>query len=343
MDNTTVRVKLSHQAIWMVILTGLGIWIAYQVRDILALFFIVVAIVVTLAPFVNSWSRWMPRGLAIASIYILVTLGIIIISALLLPPLIHQLSDFLNYLQANVTDSASSTAIGQLQLAIGQALRGEGVDVLIRLLNQFQGSLSAVYSSTLGFFGGVVSFITVAIASFYMLLEEKTFFNFLGSFLPHGKVQRVESVVDKISEKMSYWLIGQLFVMVVVGVVTAIALAILGVPYSLLLGLWAGIMEFFPYIGPVLGAVPGVALAFITLGPIKGLVAIAIYFLIQQLENNVLLPKVMGKALGLSPVVIIFALLIGGKLLGFIGLVIAIPIAAALSVIFEEWRKVEVK
>jgi predicted PurR-regulated permease PerM len=145
-------------------------------------------------------------------------------------------------------------------------------------------------------------------------------------------------IMDHISAKMGNYLRGQLLLMLSIGVVIGIALAILGVPYPLLLGIWAGLMELFPYVGPVLGAVPGVFLAFTTLGMVKGLIALVIYLIVQQLENQFLAPKIMGKALGLSPVVIIFALLIGGKLFGLVGLLIAVPVAGAISVFYQEWR-----
>ena len=137
---------------------------------------------------------------------------------------------------------------------------------------------------------------------------------------------------------MGSWLRGQLLLMFIVGAVNGIGLAILGVPYAFLLGLWAGLTELFPYVGPVAGAIPGVFIAFTALGPVKALIALIIYIVVQQLESNFLIPKIMGRALGLSPVAVIFALLIGGKLFGFIGLLLAIPVAAVLAVVYEEWR-----
>jgi predicted PurR-regulated permease PerM len=151
-------------------------------------------------------------------------------------------------------------------------------------------------------------------------------------------MKKANDVIDGITHKMGSWLRGQLLLMLVVGVLVAIGMAILGVPYALLLGVWAGITEFFPAIGPILGGLPGVILAFTTLGLVKGIIALVIYIVIQQLENHILVPRIMGKALGLSPVVIILSLLIGGQLLGFIGLIVAIPIAAVVSVIWEVWR-----
>lgn len=335
-----VRITISPQAIISIALTLFGLWLLYIIRDIVFLFVLVVAVVVALSPIVRIWEKYMPRALAILTLYLLIFFGVVFIFALVLPPFVEQASEFLAYLETKLADDPNvQTFLRDARDNLNLILHGQSSEGLSQLLSQFRGSFGAVYNTTLGLIGGVVAAITVLITSFYLLQEEKNFQQFLATFLPQNRQQQVARITDRISTKMGSWLRGQLLLMVLIGVITGVALWILGVPYPLVLGMFAGLMEAVPFVGPFIGAVPGVILAFSTLGPIKGFIAIGIYLLIQQVENQFLVPKIMGRALGLSPVIIIFSLLVGAKLLGLIGVFIAIPVAAALSVIYEEWRK----
>ncbi len=336
-----VAVTISYRTIGRVLLTLFGLLLLYQLRDVLVLFLVVVAVVVALSPIVKSWEKHISRTLAIFLLYLSIIIAIVIIAAVILPPVINQLDGFLNYLNTVLAANGFTpdTAIQRVRNGVQLFLAGHSLRVLVDFLGEFKGSFGMVYSRTLGFLGDIIAAVTIMITSSYLLLEERNFLQFIASLVPHSRRPRVTMIMDRIRAKMGNWLRGQLTLMITIGILTAIAMGILGVPYALLLGLWAGIMEVFPFIGPVIGAAPGVFLAFSLLGPLHGFIALAIYILIQQFENQFLVPKIMSRALGLSPVVIIFSLLIGGKLLGIIGVMIAVPIAAALSVIFEEWKK----
>ncbi len=333
-----MRISISSQAIGVVLLGALALWAVVQLKDIIILFLIVMAVVVAFSPIIKSWQKYMPRWLAILTLYVALLLGLALVFSLLVPPILHQLNDFLGYLQTRSDLASDNPTIAQLQNSLSLVADGHSTQVLGQLFTQFKGSLSAVYTGALGLFGGIVAILTVFIASFYLLIEEKSFYTFIRGLLPKTHVKKANEVIEGITLKMGSWLRGQLLLMLIIGVLVAVSMAILGVPYALLLGVWAGITEFFPVIGPILGGLPGVILAFTTLGLVKGIIALVIYIVIQQLENTILVPRVMGKALGLSPVVIIFALLIGGQLLGFIGVIVAIPVAAALSVIYAVWK-----
>lgn len=330
-----VRVSISPQAIIVILLGALGVWAIVQLKDIIILFLIVLAVVVAFSPIIKSWQKYMPRWVAILALYLALILGIAAIFSLLVPPILNQLNDFLGYIQTRSDLASGNESIAQLQNSLSLVAEGHSTQVLTQLFTQFKGSLSAVYSGALGVFGGIVAILTVFIASFYLLVEEKSFYKFIRNMLPKTHVKKANEVIEGITLKMGSWLRGQLLLMLIIGVLVAVSMAILGVPYALLLGVWAGITEFFPVIGPILGGLPGVILAFTSLGLVKGIIALVIYIVIQQLENTILVPRIMGKALGLSPVVIIFSLLIGGQLLGFVGLIVAIPVAAALSVFYS--------
>lgn len=338
MDRKDIHVHIPLATWLSTVGVFVGLWLFWLLRDIVILFLIVVAIVIAFSPIVKSWSRVMPRTLAITLLYLSFIGAFGIILALLVPPVVSQLSDFLVYAQSLVSRYGVNENLLHVRDNLNLLLEGRSFEAISSAVQQFSGSVGAVYSTTVGFIGGLVALVTIFVTSFYLLLDEKQFHAFIAQFIPNHRHAQVSNIVDGISTKMGGWLRGQLTLMVIIGIVSGTALAILGVPYALLLGVWAGIMELIPFIGPILGAVPGVFLAFTTLGPVNGAIALLIYLVIQQIENQFLVPKVMGKALGLSPVTIIFSLLIGGKLLGLIGVLIAVPLAAALSVIYQEWH-----
>ena len=326
------KLIIPPKTIITILVTIFLVGILYQIRDILILFLIVVALVVTFSPIIRSWEKYIPRPLAIFLLYLLLALSVTLVGVLVLPVFFTQLRDFLFHLYetANYYGINSGDIYNQLRNLQGTQNFGQ-------LLGQFRGSLGTLYSTTMGFVGGLIALFTVLVTTFYLLLEEKNLQQSITSLIPVNQHKRASNIFDKISDKMGRYLRGQVLLMLIVGVVIGVAMKILGVPYAMLLGIWAGSMELLPYVGPIVGALPGVLLAF-TLGPTYGIIALIIYFLVQQLENQFLVPKIMGHALGLSPVVIIFSLLIGGKLLGFVGLLIAVPITAALGVLYEEWR-----
>ena len=135
--------------------------------------------------------------------------------------------------------------------------------------------------------------------------------------------------------KISAWLGGQVMLGFIIGVTSAIGLWVMGVPYFFVLAVISGIGEMIPMVGPLLSAIPAVAVAF-TVSPGLAL-GVAVFFMVQQmLENNVLVPKVMGEQVGLSAVTVISSLLIGTALLGFVGALLAVPTAAIIQVLFEE-------
>lgn len=316
--------------------TVIAAWLVYQLRDIIVLLLIVLTVTIVFSPIVKSWEQFVPRPLAIVILY-LVGIGLVAaMAALFVPPLLRQVSDFATYVQNfSLGDNAF---LSHLSDNLGGLVEGKGIQSLTDLLRQFQGSVGAVFSTTLGFITGLIALVTVFISSFYLLLDENNLGRFIASFLSPARSERVMAIIEKISRKISGWLRGQIILMLVVGLIDGLGLALLGAPYPLLLGVWSGLTEAVPVVGPILGALPAVVLSFVALGWLKALFVLALYVAVQQVENHVLVPKIMGRVLGLSPVTIIFALLIGGNLLGFLGIILAIPVTAVISVFLDEWR-----
>lgn len=338
-EHKNVRVSISPQAILLLLGTVLGVWLLFQLRDIIVLFLVVLAITVAFSPIIKAWERFIPRTLAIVLLYLSLIAIFAVILALFVPPLVHQLNDLITYLeQAFPGNTEGLSVFEKIRENASLIVSGSGLESAGKIITEFQGSFGAVFSTTIGVIGGVVALVTVFISSFYLLMEEQNFEHFLGTFLSDRRRKRVIATADKISLKIGDWMRGQLLLMLIIGTINGLGLAVIGIPYALLLGLWAGLTEALPVVGPLLGAAPAVVLAFVQFGWVQALIVLVLFLVVQQIENHFLVPKIMGKALGLSPVTIIFAVLIGGKLLGLVGILIAVPVAAVISVIIEELR-----
>jgi predicted PurR-regulated permease PerM len=189
--------------------------------------------------------------------------------------------------------------------------------------------------SVWGFVGGVFGMLTILILAFYFLVDSDSLVRSFVRLFPWRERARVEDACRRVSVKVSAWLGGQLLLAGIIGSSAAVGLWLIGVPYFYVLALIAAIGEMIPVVGPVLAAIPAIAVA-LSVSPTTALV-VAVFFLIQQqLENHVLVPKVMERQVGVSAVTVIVALLLGGSLLGIVGALLAVPTAAILLVLFEE-------
>lgn len=328
-----VKFEISTITVLKIIGAVLLVWFLYSVREILVLFFIVLVIVAALGPLVDRLSKYIPRLLAVILLTI-VFLGILTaIGFLIVPPIVTEISQLAINLPFIVDK------FGPFYNSVKNILPNyqEG---LLNISSQLANISSGIYSTTLGFISGVVGLVTILVLSFYMLLEQNSLKNFLHQIVPVEHKEKFFEIARKIGTKMGAWLRGQVGLMIIIGLTDGIVLAILGVPYALTLAVWGGLTEIIPYIGPWLGLLPAFLIA-LTVSPLTALFVLITYIVIQQLEGHFLVPKIMGKAVGLSPVIIILTLLAGAKLMGILGMIIAVPIAAALSVLIQEWPELK--
>lgn len=328
-----IKFDLSVGTILKVILAVFLVWFIYAVREIVLIAFIVFVIVSAVGPLVDKMSKYIPRFLALIILSIIFLGFLTVIGYLIIPPIINQ--------------------IGQLAINTPRFIAHFGPyyqnwqDIIIKYqenlfnLSSKLGTLgTGIYSTTVGFISGIIAIVTIIVLSFYMLLEGKALEKMITQYAPLERKQKYIEIFYKISEKMGKWLRGQFLLMLVIGILDGIALGSLGVPYALTLAVWGGLTEVIPYVGPWLGLVPAVLVAF-TVSPIKALFVVIAFILIQQLEGQFLAPKIMGRAVGLSPVIIILAMLSGAKLMGILGVMVAVPVAAAISVLIQEWPEIK--
>lgn len=318
-------------------ITVIVLWTLYLIRSPLLLIYVCVLFATGLSPIVR-WierrrpvgrKRKLPRPVAILLIYAAVLGAIAGMATMIVRPLVEQSQQFwkeLPNLLAQIEARLQSWGLISPDTSVKE------------LLQQAPGTTDAVtmlMGTVWGFVGGLFGFITILLLTFYLLVEAQGIFDFLLRLVPRERRQKVADVSALVTTKVSAWLGGQILLGFIIGTTTAIGLALMGVPYFYLLALIAGIGEMIPIVGPIVSAIPAIAVAF-TVSPGLALGVTIFFFAQQQLENAVLVPKVMGQTVGLGAVTVITSLIIGGELLGIVGALLAVPTAAIVKVLVEE-------
>lgn len=325
------KIDVSVSTIIRLLLILAGAWFLYSIRDVLVLLFLVVIIVAGLSPTVDRWARTITRPGAVISVFLLFLMVMGGILSLVVPPFIEQLREFTNNLPLYAEQLSNSSQQGFLS---------DATKLVVANLNDVVAQLSdisgTIFTKTIGVVNGLVAVVTILVLAFYLLLEEEGLKKMYKGIMPSSWYHNLTETTRKITGRLGAWLRAQIFLMVVVGFAVTVGLLIIGSPYALTLGIWAGLTEAIPIVGPWIGALPGVAVG-LAVSPLQGFLTLLVYLIIQQLEGNILVPKIMSKAVGLNPVIVIIAILIGSKLYGLLGIVLAVPLAATISVIAEDW------
>ncbi len=336
-SKSTLTFDISWSAIFKILITAVAVWAFFAVREILFMLFVVFIFVAAVNPTIKNMQKHMSRGLAVALFFTILVVAFTLLSYLFLPKLITQV---------NTLGEIIPDIINKLRPALESLRSGSSSSTVNDVISNASGSLgsagSNAFSAALSFFGGLASVVTGLVLSFYLLLEEKNAREFLHQIMPRNRFEPAYAMLRKISHQMGAWIRGQLTIMLFVGLLNVIVYTIIGVSSPLPLGLWSGLMEVIPYIGPVIGVMPGVFVA-INTGDILtvALVIIVNFFVIQQIQNFYITPRVMAKAVGLSPVFVILAMLVGIALFGVTGAIIALPSAAIVSVIIGDWHNLK--
>jgi predicted PurR-regulated permease PerM len=313
-------------------------WALWEVRDALMLVYISALVAIGLSPVVNAIERKrlmrqrVPRWAAILVIYLAIIGAVVAVGVLVIPPIVTQarelameLPRLLHQGQQWLIDHGLLTREISAQEAVRQTAGGSGA----------QDTVGLIVGAVFGFVGGIFGLITMLVLAFYLLVDSSGLVNVFVRLFPREKRAQVEAACRRVTNKVSAWLGGQLLLGGIIGSTAALGLYLMGVPFFYVLALIAGLGEMIPIVGPILSAVPAVAVA-LSVKPTLALGVIAFFFAQQQLENHLLVPKIMQRQVGISPVFVIIALLIGGSLLGVIGAILAVPTAAILQVVFQE-------
>lgn len=326
---------VSTGTIVRVILFVLALGFLWFIRDIIALLFVSLLLASIINPLAARFqSNGMSRALAVLLIYLAILGVITILVLLLIPAVVAETRDLIknaDHLWASFLETLGPlrpyVAAGGLSEALTQWLAASSSGVT--------SAAGGLVATIRGFFGGIVSLIIVLVVTFYLVVSEESVNRLFRAVAPEAYQPWLLDLFRRIEKGVGAWMRGMLLLSLIVAAAVYVTLSILGVKYALVLAIAAGVAEFLPYIGPVLAAVPAILIA-LTQSPLLAVLTAVAYVVIQQVENHVLVPKVMEKATGLHPIVSIFALLIGVKVAGLVGALLAIPAATVIRVVVED-------
>lgn len=298
------------------------LWFAIQIREILVIIFISFITMSTLSPYVDLLrKRRLPTVLAVIVPYIFTISIIVVLIVPLIPFFSSQLQTLFSILPSYIDRAAKLLNI-HIDITDANKFLTSEIDTIGKNALLFTGKL----------FGGIFSFLAIVVISFYLMLEREKIKKEFTALFPKETQTKVLTIISQIENKLGAWFRGQVILSFVIGISTWVALTILGLPFALPLALLAGILEIVPTIGPIISAIPAIVVA-LNISPTLAITVIVFYLLIQMLENNFLVPKIMEKAVGLNPIVIIIGVMIGAKLMGVLGALLSVPFITMLLVL----------
>lgn len=332
---TKETINISTSTIFRFILIILGFVLAYLLRDILLLIFTALVLAAILdRPIDKMQARKIPRILSAMLIYLLLFSAVAFLFYLILPPLASEIKglamNYSVYLDTLMKWSQKS------ELLNVQA-------ILKNLADRLSDSSQAIFGTVINIFGGLVSFFIILFVALFFNIQEKGVKKFIYYLTPDEHRTYILFLFDRIQQKMNGWLWSRVLIALIIAVLVFAGLYFLGVKYALTLGVLAGFLNFIPYFGSVAAAVPAVLLALME-SPLLALFVIAFYVFINSvLEAFFLTPLLMKKMIGLNPALLILVVLIGAKLAGILGMILAVPATLIISILVEEYIKIKRK
>lgn len=365
-EKHTVSVKLSIksvvQASFAILAIVAGAWLTLQLADVLILLGLAIFVAIIIDPGVRYLERLnLPRGVAILIHYFSALFIFTLLMISLVPIIGIQIHELINILLLKINafilqpevhlPFATESINTRLTETVQELLKNVSVHELLRNIENFSSNITAAAQGLAEFAknlaGSVLSFfvrtVVVLVLAFFIQIEKEGIRTWIRSVLPYHMRRYLDDKSDAIHYKIAQWVRGQLLLAFTIGLLVFIALLILRMKYALTLGALAAFTEFIPYIGPLIGAIPAVLIALTEGGIGWALIIMGVYYVIQWCENNLLVPLIMKRAVGLSPIVIVLAMMTAMSFSSYIhpilGILLAVPFATVVTIFIDDWRE----
>lgn len=333
-----INVHISGGSIVTAILFLLLVALLWYLIDLVLIVLTAVVIASAMEPAIRSFIGWgLHRVLAVIIMYSLVAALFFGTLFFFVPPVLDDAADFIARLPATLSTFNISEATGGLIPNVAENINS--ADFLRQISATLGASSGGVVTTLSAFFGGITSFILIVVFSFYFSVQETGVDDFLRVVTPSDRQAYILNLWKRSQAKIGKWMQGQLILGLIVGVLLYLGLTILGIPNALLLAVLAGVFELIPVFGQFLAAIPALAIALSDGGFTALLLVGGLYIVVQQFEAHLIYPVVVKKVVGVPPLLVILALLIGAKLAGFLGILLSVPIAAALQELVSDIDK----
>jgi predicted PurR-regulated permease PerM len=314
-------VEVSHRTIifsFFFILLMVFLW---QIKTIIFSLVIAFIIMSALKPLVNKLtSVGIPRLIASLVVFLAFIATFFLLALSVFPPL----------------TSETIMLVKNLPSYINRVLFDQNLNIDFNFLSQqLIGFTNSFFQVLTTIFSNLVFIISTLFFGYYFILEEDIFKKLVVAFFDKKQTTRILNLIHKIEKRLGNWFWGELILMTIVGLLTYFGLTLLNMPYALPLSVLAGLLEVVPNLGPVISAIPALIIG-LSRDPFLFFATLALYFIIQQLENNLIVPIVMKKAVNLNPVTTLISLLVGGQIAGVLGILLAVPLTVILETIISE-------
>ena len=316
----------------------------WHLRELVLLVLTAVVIASAIEPGVVYFERHrIPRVLAVLGMYLVVFGAAFGIVYFFLPPILSDLQGLLARVPQYLSALNLPGPFSDMSQFLSSAESSTGAESVFNSIFTFQsaftGSSEAAFKLMAAFFGGIISFTLLVVLSFYLSVQDKGVEDFLRLITPAKREAYVVSLWLRAQRKIGQWMQGQVLSSLIGGVLSYVGLLFLGVPYALVLALFTAAMMLVPIFGSFLSALAAITLGFSVGGMGLAFMVAILYLVINQLESHVIHPLVVNKVVGIPPLLVILALIAGYELAGFLGVLIAIPVAAALREFLNDYDK----
>ncbi len=328
-----IQVSITPGTIITALIIGAVAFAVWTLRDLALLVLTAIVIASAIEPGVVFFTRRkFHRVFAVLLMYLLVFGSLFASVYFFIPPMLDDASNFLSVMSqylGTLPIPGAPDPNAAVQAASSSQLSGM-LDTLFTIERAFVDPSAGAFKIVSTFFGGLFSLLLVVILSFYFAVQDTGIEEFLKLITPHKHEQYVVGLWRRAQRKIGLWMQGQLLSSLMSGVIVYLGLLILGIPYALLLAVFTAIAGLVPIFGSFVAAVPAIIIAFTTGGVTLALIVAGLFLIVNQFEAHLIHPLVVNKVVGIPPLLVILALIVGGQLAGFLGVVLAIPVAAAL-------------
>lgn len=337
-----LKISITTGSIVRFFAVAVSILVIYYLRDIALVVLAAVVIASAIEPIVRRLKHYLKlhRTVAVVIVYIIIVAIIAAVLVLFVPAVINETVRFLDSVPGVVSLSDLWSPLDNVNLDGNLADKAISLkDFVLGFRDAVFGAGQSVFETASALFGGAFSLILIFVLSFYLAIREDGVDDFLRIVTPVKKHEYIINLWKRSRQKIGLWLQGQIILGLIVGLLVYISLIAVGIPYALALAVSAALLEIVPVFGPILASIPALLIAFTDKGVGTGLLVAGLYLVIHQLENHVFYPLVTKKIVGVNPIVVILALLIGAKLAGILGALVAVPLSAALMEYISDVEK----
>ncbi len=340
-----MHISITPSTVVKAVMVLLGFYLLYFFSDLVMALLASVVLASAIEPATIKLVNYkFPRVLSVIIIYILIFFILFGVIFLFLPVLLQEVSGFVNIIPKAIKALDILGYLPDIQVNYFDSIKEAVIDAIAQS-NFLPGIRDMAIGGSIGFLemtqiilGSALNFSLIIVFSFYLAVQEDGVANFL-KLITHVKQEKyVLDLWQRSRQKIGYWMQGQVFLGLLMGVFVFLGLTILGIKYALILALVAAVFELIPVFGPILAAVPAVLIGFAQ-GPVMGLMILGFYIIIQQFESHLIYPLIVRKIIGVPPLLVILSLIIGARLSGFLGVLLAVPIAAVFMELVNDLEK----